>query len=150
MTPMMASQITSLTIIYWTVYSGADQWKYQSSASLAVVLGIHRWPVNSPHKGPVTRKLFPFDDVIMTAGVWHGWVITSHRKLWEVLINCVLEKKCHYKRPKVEWLVYDDGIYALLLKKVEKWQMNHEKGIFIKPNIWFPQASFGCLRNEIM
>ena len=29
------------------------------------VRGIHRWPVNSPHKGPVTRKLFPFDDVIM-------------------------------------------------------------------------------------
>ena len=29
------------------------------------VLGIHRWPVNSPHKGPVTRKMFPFDDMIM-------------------------------------------------------------------------------------
>ena len=28
--------------------------------------GIHRWPVNSPHKGPVTRKMFPLDDVIMT------------------------------------------------------------------------------------
>ena len=27
--------------------------------------GIHRWPVNSPHKGPVTRKMFPSDDVIM-------------------------------------------------------------------------------------
>ena len=25
-------------------------------------------PVNSPHKGPVTRKMFPFDDVIMLAG----------------------------------------------------------------------------------
>ena len=39
--------------------------KNQSSASLAFVRGIHRWPVNSPHKGPVTRKMFPFDDVIM-------------------------------------------------------------------------------------
>ena len=38
--------------------------KRQSSASLAFVRGIHRWPVNSPHKGPVTRKMFPFDDVI--------------------------------------------------------------------------------------
>ena len=36
----------------------------QSSASLALVRGIQRWPVNSPHKGPVTRKMFPFDDVI--------------------------------------------------------------------------------------
>ena len=39
--------------------------KHQSSASQAFVRGIHRWPVNSPHKRPVTRKMFPFDDVIM-------------------------------------------------------------------------------------
>ena len=56
---------TSLTIAYSTVYSGADQSKHQSSASLAFVWGIHRGPVNSPHKWPVTRKMFPFDDVIM-------------------------------------------------------------------------------------
>ena len=61
----IASQITSLTIVYSTVYSGADQSKHQSSASLAFVWGIHRGPVNSPHKWPVTRKMFPFDDVIM-------------------------------------------------------------------------------------
>ena len=61
----MASQITSLTIVYSTVYSGADQRKHQSSASLAFVRGIHRGPVNSPHKWPVTRKIVPFDDVIM-------------------------------------------------------------------------------------
>ena len=61
----MTSQIISLTIVYSTIYSGADRRKHQSSASLAFVWGIHRWPVNSPHKGPVTRKIFPFDDVIM-------------------------------------------------------------------------------------
>ena len=61
----MASQITSLTIVCSTVCSGADQRKHQSSASLAFVRGIHRGPVNSPHKWPVTRKMFPFDDVIM-------------------------------------------------------------------------------------
>ena len=61
----MASQITSLTIVYSTVYSGSDERKHQSSASLAFVRGIHRWPMNSPHKGPVTRKMFPFDDAIM-------------------------------------------------------------------------------------
>ena len=61
----IASQITSLTIVYSTVYSGADQNKHQSPASLAFVWGIHRGPVNSPHKGPVTRNMFPFDDVIM-------------------------------------------------------------------------------------
>ena len=61
----MASQITSLTIVYTTVYSSTDQRKHQSSASLAFVQGIHRSPVNSPHKGPVTQKMFQFDDVIM-------------------------------------------------------------------------------------
>ena len=61
----IASQITSLTIVYSTSYSGADQSKHQNSASLAFVWGIHRGPVNSPHKWPVTRKMFPFDDVIM-------------------------------------------------------------------------------------
>ena len=61
----IASQITSLAIVYSAVYSGADQRKHQSSASLAFVRGIHRGPVNSPHKWPVTRKMFPFDDVIM-------------------------------------------------------------------------------------
>ena len=62
----IASQITSLTIVYSTVYSGADQREHQSSASLAFVWGIHRGPVNSPHKWPVTRKMFPFDNVIMS------------------------------------------------------------------------------------
>ena len=61
----IASQIASLANVYSIVYSGADQSKHQSSASLAFVWGIHRGPVNSPHKGPVTRKMFPFDDVIM-------------------------------------------------------------------------------------
>ena len=61
----IASQITSLMIVYSIVYSAADQRKHQSSASLAFVRGIHRGPVNCPHKWPVTRKMVPFDDVIM-------------------------------------------------------------------------------------
>ena len=52
------SQITSLTAVYSTVYADADQRKHQNSASLAFVRGIHRGPVNSPHKWPVTRKRF--------------------------------------------------------------------------------------------
>ena len=61
----MASQITNLTIAYSSIYSGTGQRKHQSSASLALVRGIHRWPGNSTHTWPVTRKLFSFDDVIM-------------------------------------------------------------------------------------
>ena len=61
----IASQITSIMIVYSIVYSDANQRKHQSSASLAFVRGIHRRPVNSPYKWPVTRKMFPFDDVVM-------------------------------------------------------------------------------------
>ena len=61
----VASQISSVSTICSTICSDADQRKHQSSASLAFVMGIHRWPVNSPHKGPVTRKMFSFDDVVM-------------------------------------------------------------------------------------
>ena len=67
----IASQITSLTIVYSIVHSNADQRKHQRSASLAFVWGIHRGPVNSPHKWPVTRKIFPFDDVIMYIACHH-------------------------------------------------------------------------------
>ena len=62
----ISSRITSLTIVSSTVYLDLDQTKHQSSVSLAFVRGIHWRPVNSPHKCPVTRKMFPFDDVIMT------------------------------------------------------------------------------------
>ena len=62
----IASLITSLTSVYSTVYSDAEQRKHQSSASLAFVRGIHWWPVSSPHKGPVTRKIFQIDDVMIS------------------------------------------------------------------------------------
>ena len=62
----MASQITGVSIVYSNVCPGADQRKHQSSTSLAFVRGIHRWPLNSPHKGRVTRKMFPCDIVTMT------------------------------------------------------------------------------------
>ena len=71
----MASQITSLTNVHLSVYSGVDQREHQSSASLAFVRGIHRWPVNSPHNGPVTRKMFPFDDIIMISWVESKMII---------------------------------------------------------------------------
>ena len=48
----MASQITTHTIVYSTAYSGEGKKTHQSFVSLAFVRGIHRWPVNSPHKGP--------------------------------------------------------------------------------------------------
>ena len=69
----IASQITSLTIVYSAVYSDADQRKHQSSTSLAFVWRIHRGPVNSPHKWSVTRKMFPFDNVFMIWNILPHW-----------------------------------------------------------------------------
>ena len=66
----MASQITSLTIVYSIAYSSADQRKHQSSASLTFVRGIHWWPVNSPHKGPVTRKMLPSHIFCLKSEIW--------------------------------------------------------------------------------
>ena len=79
----LGSQITTLTIMYSTFYSGANQRKHQSSASLAFRRRIHRWPVNSPHEGPVTQKMFPFHDVIM---IYLSIKCTSHASavFWEI------------------------------------------------------------------
>ena len=80
---VMAFQIIGVSFNYLTVVSEADQRKHQSSGSLAFVQGIHRWPVNSPHKRPVTRKMFPFDDVMSTdtdhsmVPLFHLWVFLS-------------------------------------------------------------------------
>ena len=71
----IASQITSPTIVSSTVYLDADQSKHQSSASLAFVRDIHRGPVNFPHKWPVTRKMSPFDDVIMWRFTGNYWTL---------------------------------------------------------------------------
>ena len=88
---VMASQITNLTIVYSTIYSGTDQRKHQSSASLAFVREIHRGPVNSPHKWPVTWKMFLFDDVIMGWGwgcKW-GWMLLAVQTWIELTKFCM-------------------------------------------------------------
>ena len=85
----IASQITSLMIVYSTVYSDADQRKNQSSVSLAFVRGIHRGPVNSPHKWPVTRKIFQFDDVIMEFSTCNNHLCRN-----QVIVQCQQLSHC--------------------------------------------------------
>ena len=106
----MASQITSLTIVYSTVYSGADQRKHQSSASLAFVRGIHRSLVNSPHKGPVTRKMFPFDDVIM-----FSWRCVFHYSYFPDIFK--LNGQLASEQKYGDWFSYDKTPRALIFKR---------------------------------
>ena len=61
----VVSQITSVRVVYSIVYSDADQRKTSKLSVTGHCGGISPGPVNSPHKGPVTRKMFPFDDAIM-------------------------------------------------------------------------------------
>ena len=119
---VMVSQITSVFIVCSIVCSCADQRKYQSSASLAFVWGIHRWPVNSPHKWPVTRKTLPFDDAIvenfditMITVVWHSQLYSKFKfKIYvEHRYKDTYIEKC--RRPSIGfiWLY----ILALLIKQ---------------------------------
>ena len=62
---LMASQITSLAIVYSPVCSGTDKKKKKKLRVTGLCEGNSPGPVNSPHKRPVTRKMFPFDDVII-------------------------------------------------------------------------------------
>ena len=88
----IASQITSLTIVYSTVYSDAVQRKHQSSAPLAFVREIHHGPVNFPHKWPVTRKMFPFDDVIMNYYIWYlVWFQGKCAISYHIFSDCYLQ-----------------------------------------------------------
>ena len=90
----MASHITDVSIVCLTVGSGADQRNHQSSASLAFVQPIHRWPVNSPHKRPVTRKMFPFDDVIMYLHVFYSCLVLR--------ITLILKHEAYYHQYSVD------------------------------------------------
>ena len=111
---MMASQITSLTIVYSTVYSGAYQRKHQSSALLAFVRGIHRRPVNSPHKWPVRRKMFPLDDVIIACSKQQQrWVQSSPYHL--PILGCIYFRKHKYNIYYSFWHFSTPKWYQMLL-----------------------------------
>ena len=95
-TESMASQITSLTIVYSTVYLDAYQRKYQSSASLAFVRGNHRVPMNSLHKWPLTRKMSPFDDVIMYCAGRGTTISLDMLRLVYNLVNVTTSGVAHF------------------------------------------------------
>ena len=145
----IASQITSLTIVFSTVYLDTDQRKYQSSASLAFVRGIHRRPVNSPHKWPVTRKMFPFDGVIMSNvahprakpspktmftwvfdAIWLQWYIWWRRQMEifsALLALCGGIHRSPVNFPhKGQWRAA--LVFSLICAWMNGWVNNHETG----------------------
>ena len=109
----IASQITSLTIVYPNVYSEADQRKHQSSASLAFVWGIHRGPVNSLHKWPVTLKMVPFDHVIMYSPVLDLWGTFTGYQASRKTASFKQGRGIHsYKSPSSNKLMYYGSLWG--------------------------------------
>ena len=141
----MASQITSLTIVYSTVYRRRRSKKHQSSASLAFVRGIHRWPVNSPHKGPVTRKMFPFDDVIMYISISITFVVqvTKYFDIFRMCVslrsvssNTINSHTQHINVKQYLFLIYICYILLLLLIKLcVSWWNEADTAEFQWPNL---------------
>ena len=111
----IASQINSLTIVHLTVYSDADQRKHQRSTSLAFLRGIHRGPVNSAHKWPVTRKMFPFDDVIMKRTKLNQTktLKTKHRQFDNFVVTGVTVS-CHYNPKRFAYFMWSIIVRLLL------------------------------------
>ena len=106
----MASQITSLKIVHSTVYSGEDQRKHQNFTSLTFVRGIHRWPVNSPHKWSVTRKMFHwvtssghFINTDVLLGLFQQNTLLNHLKFLKLFVltrcTCLINKL-----PAITWI----------------------------------------------
>ena len=94
--------IMSAMIAYSTVCSD-DQRRLQSSASLAFVMGIHLWPVYSPHKWPVTRK---------NVSIWwrhHG--IT----LYELKTHQPEPRYCMVGYAHVHWIIHRHMLILLFL-----------------------------------
>ena len=123
----MASQITSLTIVYSTVYLGADQRRHQSSASLAFVRGIHRRPVNSPNKWPVTRKMFP----LMTS----SWTVSECPPgMIPISVYCygVLKDTGHLQRNKASCSDVSGSSLSSLLDP----EIRHTIAIIMTMELW--------------
>ena len=129
----MAFQITSLIIVYSTVYSGADQSKHQRSVSLAFVRGIHRGPVNSPHKWSVTRKMFPNDcHSRMRGSSYVGCDITCEEDTVFPNINAFLSLASEHSSLQVS-----SGEYGLNSCSVSWQQMTCQRNCTTVLQCWF-------------
>ena len=154
----MASQITSVSIVYSTICSGADQRKHQGSVSLVFARGIHRWSVlNSSHKGPVTRKMFPSDDVIVVLYIFEAecrghapWRLDNRPRracYWKWKINCLYANVCVVSSQTEEfdlmtiqeYLSWNNINHCVMMS----WRGEVMKWLWLNDNIW-RFGTLGC------
>ena len=134
---------SSASLLFATVSSGAHQRKYQSSASLASVRGIHRSPVDSSHKGPVTRKRFPFDDVFMK-DIWRtkhiNWTQRPHKFSTHVYKTLYTNIAIHLPARFLEdWKLVRLGVVML----ISLWNLT---GILVVVVAWYQESSIRKLK----
>ena len=134
----MTSQTSGVSVIYSIVCSGENQRNHQSSASLPFVRGIHRPPVNSLHKGPVTWKTFPFDYVIMKdeEGAWEiyatgmqgfgSWYHIQRNHSFMALVIAMKTHRCVFFGPSLS----------------DKTSLSHPVLIQTRVAVWYQQANF--------
>ena len=103
----MVSQITGVSIVCWTICSGANQRKHQSSPSMAFVKGIHRWPVDSPHKAPIMRKMMTSLCILTTSAA------VNDQKFENEKFRCIQWREFHQ----------NDGISVLVYPYIHPWLM---------------------------
>ena len=123
----MASQITSVSIFSQLFVYVQIKENIKARRHWPLCEGIHRWPVDSPHKGPVTRKMFPFDDVIML-----GWIHAITIYTWIMNIYLVDGDFCMFNI-FIHWTCFTSYmsdnismiyIYSLSSVKLTSWYHN--------------------------
>ena len=115
----MASQITSLTIVYSTVYSGTDQRNIKAP---------RHWPLCReftddwwiPHKWPVTRKMFAFDDVIMTVYDMVNLLI-GHTH-----VNQIMSRSREFQRNREVLDMFKRGFDCMIFHRVQVTHLCHK------------------------
>ena len=128
----MASQITGVSRFSSTVCSWTDQRKHQSSASLSSVRGIHRWPMDSSHKGPVTQKMFPVDNVSMRFCKYHKSKEDSNNMIMHILQGCLLAWGYSYQ---CKWSNPEEYGYHLPLLTSPKHDKSQAVAYFLRHNL---------------
>ena len=138
----IVSQITSLTIFYSTIYSGADQRKKSKLRVTGLCAGNSPVAVNSPHKGPVTRKMFPFDDVVMTILILHDYDTLQRDKSHYSRCHrsdVGRSKLCgHQPDALAAELTNRSRLYALIVIFIIIWTNNWKKTLMICRPSYYP------------
>ena len=146
------SLIIGVSIVYSTFCSGADQRKHQSSALLNFMRGVHRWPVNFPHKGPVTRKIFQFNGVIVYLPYTHDVIKWKYFPRYWPFVQGILPVTDEFpaQRP-----VTRASMFSLIWPWINGYVNNREAGDFrrhrarydIAVLIWIKSSSSKPRRN---